>query len=138
MTAAPAFAAGTGFTWSHYLLSWLEAPLVALGIDPVPMLDLVIFAAALIVFAYFAGKPFRKSDMLEPSGRVNLQHFSEIVVSGILNFLSGIIRHGIGARPILPLLGTYALFILVLNLVVLYRDSIRQQISSTSLLFLRL
>jgi F-type H+-transporting ATPase subunit a len=116
MSAAPAFAAGTGFTWSHFLLGWLEAPLVKLGIDPVPMLDLLIVAAALIVFAYFAGKPFRKSDMLEPSGQANLQNFSEIVVSGILNFLSGIIRHGIGARPILPLLGTYALFILVLNL----------------------
>ena len=90
LTAAPAFAAGTGFTWSHFLLGWLEAPLVELGIDPVPMLDLIIVAAALIVFAYFAGKPFRKSDMLEPSGRANLQHFSELVVSGILNFLSGI------------------------------------------------
>ena len=87
-----------------------------LGIDPVPMLNLLIIAAALIVFAYIAGKPFRKSEMLEHSGRANLQHFSEIVVSGILIFLSGIIRHGTGARPILPLLGTYALFILVLNL----------------------
>ena len=116
MSAAPAFAAGTGFTWSHFLLGWLEAPLVELGIDPLPMLDLLIVAAALIVFAYIAGKPFRKSEMLEPSGRANLQHFSEIVVGGILNFLSGIIRDGIGARPILPLLGTYTLFILVLNL----------------------
>ncbi|GIT04230.1 MAG: hypothetical protein CM1200mP28_14890 [Deltaproteobacteria bacterium] len=76
--------------------------------------------------------------MLEPSGRVNLQHFSEIVVSGILNFLSGIIRHGKGARPILPFLGTYALFILVLNLAGIYRASILQLISSTSLLFLLL
>ena len=88
MSAAPAFAAGTGFTWSHFLLGWLEAPLVKLGIDPVPMLDLFIVAAALIVFAYIAGKPFRKSEMLEPSNRANLQHFSEIVVGGILNFLS--------------------------------------------------
>ena len=55
MSAVPAFAAGTGFTWSHFLLGWLEAPLVKLGIDPVPMLDLLIVAAVLIVFAYFAG-----------------------------------------------------------------------------------
>ena len=34
----------------------------------------------------------------------------------ILNFLSGIIRHGIGARPIIPILGTYGIFILILNL----------------------
>ena len=33
-----------------------------------------------------------------------------------LNFLDGIIRHGTGARPILPLLGTYGMFILCLNL----------------------
>ena len=67
LTAAPVFAAGTGFTWSHFLLGWLEDPLVELGIDPVPMLDMLIVAAALIVFAYIAGKPFRKSEMLEPS-----------------------------------------------------------------------
>ena len=36
----------------------------------------------------------------------------------IFNFLSGTIRHGIGARPILPILGTYGLFILILNLFV--------------------
>ncbi|MBS1255792.1 MAG: ATP synthase subunit a [Deltaproteobacteria bacterium] len=116
LTASPVFAAEGAFTWSHFLLGWLELPLVELGIDPLPMLDLFIVAVALIVFAYIAGKPFRQTEMLEPSGRVNLQHFSEIVVSLILNFLSGIIRHGVGARPILPLLGTYALFILVLNL----------------------
>ena len=33
-----------------------------------------------------------------------------------MNFLSGTIRHGVGARPILALLGTYGLFILLLNL----------------------
>ena len=80
ISSAPVFAAGAGFTWSHFLLGWLEAPLVKLGIDPVPMLDLLIVAGALIVFAYIAGKPFRKSEMLEPSGRANLQNFSEIVV----------------------------------------------------------
>lgn len=87
LTASPVFAAEGAFTWSHFLLGWLELPLVELGIDPLPMLDLFIVAVALIVFAYIAGKPFRQTEMLEPSGRVNLQHFSEIVVSLILNFL---------------------------------------------------
>ena len=109
-------ASGSGFTWSHFLLGWLEQPLVKIGIDPVPMLDLMVIALLIIVFAYFAGKPFRKTEMLEPSGRSNLSNFAEVIVSLILNFLSGTIRHGIGARPIIPILGTYGLFILILNL----------------------
>ena len=110
------FAAGSGFTWSHFLLGWLEEPLVRIGIDPLPMLDLIIIAFLIILFAYFAGKPFRKTEMLEPSGKSNLSNFSEAIVGLIFNFLSGTIRHGIGARPILPILGTYGLFILILNL----------------------
>lgn len=115
LLATPAFAS-EGFTWSHLILGWLEQPLAAAGIDPVPMLDMIIVAIFLIAFAYIAGKPFRETEMLEPSGRANLSNFAEVVVQGILNFLSGIIRHGIGARPLLPLLGTYALFIACLNL----------------------
>jgi len=116
VTATTVSAAEGAFTWSHFLLGWLEHPLVELGIDPVPMLDLLIVAFLLIIFAYFAGKPYRNTDMVEPSGRADFLNFAEVIVSGILNFLSGTIRHGVGARPILPLLGTYGLFILLLNL----------------------
>jgi len=111
VTATTVFAAEGAFTWSHFLLGWLEQPLVELGIDPVPMLDLLIVAILLIAFAFFAGKPFRKTDLLEPSGRADFSNFAEVIVCGILNFLSGTIRHGVGARPIIPLLGTYGLFI---------------------------
>ena len=69
------------------------------------------------MFAYFAGRPFRQTDLLEPSGKANFSNFAGVIVSAILNFLSGTIRHGVGARPILPLLGTYGLFILLLNLI---------------------
>jgi len=116
LSATPVFAAGE-FTWAHFLFSGLEQPLVDLGIDPVPFLDLLIVAFFLIVFAYFAGKPFRQTDLLEPSGKANFSNFAEVIVSAILNFLSGTIRHGVGGRPILPLLGTYGLFILMLNLI---------------------
>ena len=109
-------AAGGGFTWSHSLLGWLEQPLVDLGIDPLPILDMLIISVLLILFAYIAGKPFRGRAMREPSGKADLAQFAEVVVGGILNFLDGIIRHGTGARPILPLLGTYGMFILCLNL----------------------
>ena len=64
LTAAPVFAA-EGFTWAHFLFSGLEQPLVDLGIDPVPFLDLLIVAFFLIVFAYFAGRPFRQTDLLD-------------------------------------------------------------------------
>ena len=105
-------AAGGGFTWSHSLLGWLEQPLVDLGIDPLPILDMLIISVLLILFAYIAGKPFRGTVMREPSGKADLAHFAEVVVGGILNFLDGIIRHGTGARPILPLLGTYGICLL--------------------------
>ena len=116
LTASPVFAA-EGFTWGHFFFSGLEQPLVDLGIDPVPFLDLVMVAVFLISFAFFAGRPFRQTDLLEPSGKANFSNFAEVVVSAILNFLCGTIRHGVGARPILPLLGTYGLFILLLNLI---------------------
>jgi F-type H+-transporting ATPase subunit a len=114
--AGSAFAAGGGFTWSHTLLGWLEMPLAQAGIDPAPVLDMLIVAVILVIFAFFAGMPFRSQQMLEPTGKAGLAHLSELIVSGLLGFLSGIIKHGIGARPILPLLGTYALFIFALNL----------------------
>ena len=116
LLAKPVLGAG-GFTWSHFLLYSLEEPLVNLGIDPSPFLDFLIVAFFLIIFAYFAGKPFRQVVSREPTGKADLANFSEFLVSTILNFLSGIIRHGRGAKPILPLLGTYGLFILALNLV---------------------
>ena len=116
MLASPVFAAAGGFTWSHLLLGWLEAPLVEWGIDPLPILDMLIVAVVLIVLAFIAGKPFRSTEMREPTGQADLAHFAEVTVDGILSFLSGIIKHGVGARPVLPLLGTYGIFILFLNL----------------------
>ena len=116
MPVSVLLAAGGGFTWSHTFLGWLEQPLVEWGIDPLPILDMLIISVLLILFAYFAGKPFRGSEMREPSGKADLGHLAEIIVSGMLNFLEGIIRHGTGARPLMPLLGTYGLFILFLNL----------------------
>ncbi|MBF0280842.1 MAG: F0F1 ATP synthase subunit A [SAR324 cluster bacterium] len=111
----PLFAAG-GFTWSHLLLGFLEEPLIKNGIDPLPVLDMLFVVVGLIIFAYFGGKPFRSTEMVEPSGKANFSHFIEVLVGGIYKFLSGIIQHGTGARPLFPLLGTYALFILCMNL----------------------
>lgn len=117
LSAIPAFASEGGFSWSHLILGGLEGPLAAMGIDPIPILDMFFVAVLLIVLAYFGGKPFRRGEMVQPNGKPSLAHVMELVVEGILNFLEGIIRHGVGARPILPLLGTYALFILSMNLI---------------------
>ena len=69
VTATTVSAAEGAFTWSHFLLGWLEHPLVELGIDPVPMLDLLIVAFLLIIFAYFAGKPYSCLLYTSPSPR---------------------------------------------------------------------
>ena len=115
LSAPSAFAAG-GFTWSHLLLGRLEEPLAKIGVDPQPVLNMLFVIAGLIVFAYFGGKPFRQSQMLEPSGKADFTNFVEVMIRGIYSFLSGIIQHGVGARPLFALLGTYALFILSMNL----------------------
>lgn len=115
--ASEVFAAGSGFTWSHALFGWAEVPLAKMGIDPIPIIDMVLVAVFLIIFAYIGGKPFRQGTQVVPTGKSNFSNFVEFLVGGILDFLSGIIKHGVGAKALLPLLGTYALFILSLNLI---------------------
>jgi F-type H+-transporting ATPase subunit a len=115
LPAGTALAAG-GFSWSHLILGGLEEPLASMGLDPLPLLDMFWVVAALLVLAFVGGKPFRGTEMLEPTGKAGLTHFMEVVVGGILNFLNSIIRHGGGGKPVLALLGTYALFILFMNL----------------------
>lgn len=114
--ASPAFGAGSGFTWGHFLFGWLEMPLAQAGIDPFPVIDMMMIAMIIIAVAFVVGAPFRKVQMLEPSGEANRNHVVESFVGGILNFLGGIIKHGVGARGVMPLLGTYAIFIAVMNL----------------------
>ncbi len=109
-----AFAAG-GLTWSGLLLGFLEQPLARMGVDPLPILDMLLVCALLIIFAYIVGKPFRRA-VVEPSGKLDRNYVVEFVIGGIDRFLSGIIRHGQGSRPVFALLATYAFFILSLNL----------------------
>ena len=84
-----------------------------LGIDPLPILDMLIISVLLILFAYIAESPSGG----QPCGNpvvADLAHFMEVVVGGILNFLDGIIRHGTGARPFSRCSG-YGMFILCLT-----------------------
>ena len=114
LTPFSVFAAG-GITWSNLFLGFLEEPLAKIGIDPLPILDMLFVCLFLVVVAYILGKPFRR-EIVKPSGKVDCNHVVEVVIGGIDQFLSGIIQHGKGARPVYALLATYAFFILSMNL----------------------
>ena len=102
-------------TWGALLLPGLEHLLANYGIDPDPAIDALFVSVILMLFAFFAGRRFRQTDMLEPDGRVTLAFFSEFMVKGMLSLFDNIIQQG--ARPVFFLLGTFALFILGNNLI---------------------
>lgn len=102
-------------TWGALFLEPLEHLLANYGIDPHPGIDALIVAILLIVFAYLAGRRFRKTDMLEPDGKVTLAFFAEYVIGSLLTLFNGIIHHG--AQKLFFMLGTFALFILGNNLI---------------------
>lgn len=104
------------FTWGG-LLEPLEHLLSAYGIDSHAGIDALIVSVGLILLAYFAGRKYRKADMVEPDGKISLGNTMEIVISGLLNLFSGIISHPGAARKLFFLLGTFAFFILGNNLI---------------------
>lgn len=114
--SAVAMASEGGFSWTHFLFHPLELPLAKVGIDPTPLFDMLVASFFLIGIAYIGGKPFRQQEMVVPTGKLSLSHLMEVVVGALDRFLSGIIHHGLGYRPFFPLLGTYALFIVTMNL----------------------
>ena len=116
LNSSPLLAAEGGFTWAHLVFGFLEEPLSLMGIDPTPILNMLLIAMGLIVFAYIGGRPFRKAETLEPSGRADFTNFVETLIGGIQKFLSSLIQHGVGVRPLFPLLATYLIFIMAMNL----------------------
>jgi len=104
------------FTWGG-LLEPLEHLMTAYGIDPEPGIDALFVSIGLILLAYFAGRKYRKSEMVEPDGKISLGNTLEIVISGLLNLFSGIIKHPGTARKLFFMLGTFAFFILGNNLI---------------------
>ncbi len=91
--------------------------MTAYGIDPEPGIDALFVSIGLILLAYFAGRKYRKSEMVEPDGKISLGNTLEIVISGLLNLFSGIIKHPGTARKLFFMLGTFAFFILGNNLI---------------------
>lgn len=104
------------FTWRG-LLEPLEHELSNYGIDPEPAIDALFVSILLILLAFFAGRKYRKTDMVEPDGKLSFVNTIEFVLSSLLNLFSGIIHHPGAARKLYFLLGTFAFFILGNNLI---------------------
>ena len=104
-----------GITWGHLFFAPFEELLASYGIDPVPAIDATIVSVLLILLAWFGGRKFRGTDMLEPVGRVSLTFLVEFAVAGLLAFFDGMIQHG--ARRLFFILGTFTFFILGNNVI---------------------
>ncbi|MDH5751344.1 MAG: F0F1 ATP synthase subunit A [Deltaproteobacteria bacterium] len=102
-------------TWGAYLFAPLEHLMAEYGIDPHAGIDALVVSVILILFAFIAGRKFRKTEMLEPEGRISLAFVAEWIVGGLMNLFNGIIHHG--ARNVFFVLGTFSFFILGNNLI---------------------
>jgi len=101
-------------TWGALLLEDLEHLMAQYGVDPHPAIDALVVSVLLIVFAFFAGRKFRQTDMLEPEGRLSLAFVAEWSISLLLGIFESVIEHG--ARKYFFILGTFGFFILGNNL----------------------
>lgn len=104
-----------GITWGALYLEPLEHLMAEWGIDPHAGIDALVVSVLLIAFAYFAGRKYRGTDMLEPEGRVTLGFVAEWIIVRLVALFDGIIHHG--SRGVFFLLGTFAFFILGNNLI---------------------
>jgi F-type H+-transporting ATPase subunit a len=105
--------AGASFTWGS-LITPLYHEMEHYGVDPHVGIDVLFTSGLLIILAYLGGRKFRKSKMVEPTGKLDFSTFFEIVVGGIFNFTKGFLDDK--ARGIFFLTGSFALFILFNNL----------------------
>lgn len=105
-----------GFTWGEFFLAPLAHLFSSYGIDPIPALDALFVSVLLILFAFFAGRKFRKGQMDEPSGKTSLSFIVEFMLGGMLSFFDSIITHG-GSRRLFFMLATFSFFILGNNLI---------------------
>ena len=103
-----------GFTWAEQI-GFLSHFLAKIGIDPVTGINALIVSGLLLLLAFFGGRKFRRSEMVEPEGRVTLTFFVEFALARMLAFFESIIIHD--ARKLFFLLGTFAFFILGNNLI---------------------
>lgn len=107
-------AVANAFTWGS-LATPVTRGLESIHVDAEVGFDVLVTSGLLIFIAYLAGKKYRASEMVEPSGKLDFTTFWEIVVGGIYNFTKSIIHDA--AKPMFFLIGSVALFILTNNLI---------------------
>jgi len=104
--------AANAFTWGS-LLTPVSEQMTHYGIDPHVGIDVLFTFGLLVVLAFFGGRKFRKSEMEEPSGKLDFTTFFEITVGGLYNFTKNSL--GDKAKGIFFLTGTFTFFILFNN-----------------------
>jgi len=102
-------------TWGALFFEPLEHLLAEWGIDPHAGIDALVVSVGLLVFAFFAGRRYRRTEMVEPDGRVSVAFVTEWTIARLLGLFDGIIEHG--ARKLFFVLGTFSFFILANNLI---------------------
>lgn len=102
-------------TWGALLFPGLEHLMAEYGIDPHAGIDALVVSVLLIAFAWVAGRPFRKTEMVEPEGRVTTSFLAEWTISKLIDLFNGIMERG--AREWFFVLGTFSFFILGNNLI---------------------
>ncbi len=105
-------AAANSFTWGS-LLTPVNQIMHDFGVDPHVGIDVMVTSGLLMILAYFGGKKFRKSQMAEPSGKLDFATFFEIAIGGLYDFTKNTI--GDKAKPVFFLTGSFACFILFNN-----------------------
>ena len=106
--------AGDAFTWGS-LATPLNDTMHSVGVDAHVGFDVLVSSTVLIILAYFGGRKYRKSEMTEPTGKLDFSTFFEIVVGGVYTFFRDFLHKK--AQPLFFLLGSVAFFILCNNLI---------------------
>jgi F-type H+-transporting ATPase subunit a len=102
------------FTWGS-LITPLEHTMSHYGVDPHVGIDVLVTSGLLMILAILGGAKFRKSRMVEPTGKLDFATFFEITVGGLYNFTKNSI--GKNAKPVFFYTGTLAGFIFFNNAV---------------------
>ena len=107
-------AAGNVFTWGS-MVTPVNDVMNHYGVDPHVGIDVLVTAGLLIILAFFGGRKFRRSEMVEPTGKLDFSTFFELVISGVLAFMKDLLHDN--AKPLFFLFGSVAFFILFNNLI---------------------
>lgn len=102
----------SAFTWNS-LMTPVSHTMEHYGVDPHMAIDLSVAAILLMVLAFIGGHRYRKSQMVEPSGKLDVATFFEICVGGLYNFTKNSL--GKKARPVFFYTGTLTGFIFFNN-----------------------